>query len=302
MKTVWYLVNRNRKLFFKDKGMLFTALITPLILLLLYTTFLANVYHDSFVQSLPPGLKVDEQLIDGCVAAQLFSALLAVCCVTVACCVNLNMVQDKITGAKRDLMIAPVKAYTFGIGYFISTLLNTLIICCLATGASLVYIAGAGWYYTVGDVAKLFLDVFLLSLFGTSISSVISFPLSTQGQLSAVGTIVSAGYGFICGAYMPISNFGDGLQKVLSFLPTTYATSLLKNHALSAVFEEMNQQGFPKEIISGIRKSLDCTPKFLGETVSTTQMVIVISSTIAILIGVYVFMNVMSARKGCGKR
>ena len=33
-----------------------------------------------------------------------------------------------------------------------------------------------------------------------------SFPLTTQGQLSAVGTIVSAGYGFICGAYMPISN------------------------------------------------------------------------------------------------
>ena len=47
--------------------------------------------------------------------------------------------------------------------------------------------------------------------------------------MSAVGTIVSAGYGFICGAYMPISNFGNGLQKGLSYVPSTYGTSMLKN-------------------------------------------------------------------------
>ena len=57
-------------------------------------------------------------------------------------------------------------------------------------------------------------DMILLVLFGSTLSSIISFPLTTQGQLSAVGTIVSAGYGFLCGAYMPISNFGPGLQKV----------------------------------------------------------------------------------------
>ena len=57
--------------------------------------------------------------------------------------------------------------------------------------------------------------------------SIISYPLTTQGQMSAVGTIVSAGYGFICGAYMPISDFGSGLQKVLSYLPGTYGTLLI---------------------------------------------------------------------------
>ena len=46
MNTIFVLVNRNRKLFFRDKGMLISALITPLILILLYGTFLANVYKD----------------------------------------------------------------------------------------------------------------------------------------------------------------------------------------------------------------------------------------------------------------
>ena len=33
MNTLFVLVNRNRKLFFRDKGMLISALITPLILI-----------------------------------------------------------------------------------------------------------------------------------------------------------------------------------------------------------------------------------------------------------------------------
>ena len=38
MKTLTNLINRNRKLFFRDKGMLFSSLITPLILIVLYLT------------------------------------------------------------------------------------------------------------------------------------------------------------------------------------------------------------------------------------------------------------------------
>ena len=38
MRTVMALMNRNRKLFFKDKGMLFTSMITPVILIVLYVS------------------------------------------------------------------------------------------------------------------------------------------------------------------------------------------------------------------------------------------------------------------------
>ena len=45
MKILMSLVNRNRKLFFRDKGMLVSAMITPIILIVLYATFLAKVYR-----------------------------------------------------------------------------------------------------------------------------------------------------------------------------------------------------------------------------------------------------------------
>lgn len=83
MKILMSLVNRNRKLFFRDKGMLVSAMITPIILIVLYATFLAKVYRDSFLSNMPETLPISDKLINGTVAGQLAAALLAVSCVTV---------------------------------------------------------------------------------------------------------------------------------------------------------------------------------------------------------------------------
>ena len=301
MTGIGALVKRNIKLYFKDKGMFFTSLITPLILLVLYGTFLSNVYEDTFRSAMEAaGATVSDKLIGGCVGGELVSSLLAVSCVTVAFCSNLLMVQDKITGARKDITIAPVRPSTLALSYYLSTLISTMLICFIATGVCLGYLSYVGWYLTAGDIAKLFLDVVLLVLFGTALSSCVNFPLSTQGQASAVGTIVSAGYGFVCGAYMPISQFSEGLQKVISFLPGTYGTSLLRNHALRGVFEEMGNQGFPNEIVEAIRDSVDCNLYFFGDKVALSNMYVILISAIVIAIVIYVAMNVLLAgnRKG----
>ena len=301
MTGIGALVKRNIKLYFKDKGMFFTSLITPLILLVLYGTFLSNVYEDTFRSAMEAaGATVSDKLIGGCVGGELVSSLLAVSCVTVAFCSNLLMVQDKITGAIRDITIAPVRPSTLALSYYLSTLISTMLICFIATGVCLGYLSYVGWYLTAGDIAKLFLDVVLLVLFGTALSSCVNFPLSTQGQASAVGTIVSAGYGFVCGAYMPISQFSEGLQKVISFLPGTYGTSLLRNHALRGVFEEMGNQGFPDEIVEAIRDSVDCNLYFFGDKVALSNMYVILISAIVIAIVIYVAMNVLLAGKRKG--
>ena len=291
MKELKALIKRDTKLFFKDKGMFFTSLITPVILLVLYATFLANIYKDSFTGAIPAALPADDALIDGCVGGQLFSSLLAVCCVTVAFCSNMLMVQDKVNGSRNDLTITPVKSWTLAMGYYLSKLIATLLICYAAMGVCFIYIGIIGWYITAADVLFIMLDIFLLSLFGTALSSIINLFLSTQGQISAVGTVVSAGYGFICGAYMPISQFSEGLQKVLSFLPGTYGTSLLRNHALRGVFEEMGNEGFPAEVVEAIKDSIDCNLYFFDDKVEIGTMYVILGVTVVVLIGVYVVIN-----------
>ena len=276
MRTVFALIKRNRQLFFRDKGMLISSLITPIILIVLYATFLQNVYKDSLQSALPGVMNVSEKLVNGTVAGQLAAALLAVSCVTVTFCVNLTMIQDKASGARKDFDVSPVHRPTLYIGYFFSTVLNSLMVNFLAVVMCLIYVKHMGWYLNGTDIAWIILDVILLVLFGAVLSSIICYPLKTQGQLSAVGTIVSAGYGFVCGAYMPMSSFSSGLR---------------------GVFEEMKDQKFPDDAVTAIAGTLDCNPVFRGHVVSTSEMIAVLIGSIVLLGMVYLAVTTLAERK-----
>ena len=294
------LSKRNTLLFFKDKGLFFTSLITPMILLVLYITFLGNVYRDAFVavfEGSGLSIKVPDKLIDACIGGQLMSSLLAVCCITVAFCSNMLMVNDKVNGAANDLNITPVKSSTLAFAYYISSAFSTLIICFTATVACMIYFAIVGWYLSFTDVILLFLDVFLLVMFGTALSSIINVFLSSQGQISAVGSIVSSCYGFICGAYMPISQFPEFLQKIIVFLPGTYGTSLLRNHAMGGAFREISEIGVPDDIINGIKATVDYNVNFFGNKVDEPIMYLVVGGTCVLLLAVYVLINVSRSKK-----
>lgn len=302
MKTTLALIRRNIKLFFKDKGLFFTSLITPLILLVLYSTFLGNVYRDSFLMSIPEFMQNEvSNIIDGCVGGQLISSLLAVSCITVAFCSNMLMVQDKVSGAYNDISVTPVKHTHVAISYYVATFLVTLVINLVALVAGLIYVAAIGWYLTVSDVLFLILDILLAVLFGTALSSLIGFFLSSQGQISAVGSIVSSCYGFICGAYMPISQFSEGLQTVISFLPGTYATSLFRNHAMNGALDALSDKGIPVDAVDELRNVVDCNIYFFDEKVSIGAMFGIIALTITVIMIAYVLLNKFKGGKAKAK-
>nr|MDE7379539.1 ABC transporter permease [Clostridia bacterium] len=275
----------------------FTSLITPLILLVLFATFLANVYRDTFTSNLPEGFEVSNKIISGLVGGELCSSLIAVSCVTVAFCANFLMVQDKVNGARDDLLMSPVKQSTLALAYYAATVISTLIICLIATSLCLVYIACTGWFLSFADVMLVFADVIILTFFGTVLSAIINSFLSSQGQITAVGTIVSAGYGFICGAYMPLSQFGAGIRNTVMFLPGTYGTSLVRNHMMRGVFAEMSATGFPDQVVEGIKDSVDCNLYFFDKGVNTGVMYAVILAATVALIGIYVAINFISIKK-----
>ena len=152
------MIKRNVKLFFKDKGTFFTALITPMILLVLYATFLYNVYYTSFESAIPEGVVYDKTVLEGLVGGLMISSLLAVSTVTVSFCANLIMVQDRATGARKDLTVAPLKPHTLAVGYYVSTAINGFLISMLALLGGMVYLAFTGWYLSFTDILLLFSD------------------------------------------------------------------------------------------------------------------------------------------------
>ena len=95
---------------------------------------------------------------------------------------------------------------------------------------------------------------------------------------------------------MPVSSFSDGLQKVVGFLPGTYGTSLLRNHALRGVFAEMEAEGLPSEAIKGMKDVVDCNLYFFDTQVDISAMYTILATVTAVLILIYILMNALKKK------
>lgn len=291
MQQIVKLVKRNVKVYFSDKETFFTSLITPLILLVLYGTFLGKVFKDSYIAAIPNISEEAEKIVSGIVSAQFLASIISVSCVTIAFCSGMVMVKDKMSGARMDLSISPIAKHKLAIAYFIANFISAFIVCMFACVLCFGYSAIVGWYYSIADVFLILSDVVLLTLFGTLLVSVVNVFLSSQGQVTAISTIVSSGYGFISGAYMPISSFAEGLRNVLMFFPSTYFTTLIKNHAMRGGFEALSDSGVHEKAVEGMMKYNDVTIEFFDMVVSQGAIYAVVIGTIFVLLGAYLFLN-----------
>lgn len=296
-KKLVTLVARNTKCYFKDKFLFFVSMITPLILLVLFATFLRNVYIDSFKSAFPEGFTAQDRVLEGITGAWLMSSILSVSSVTVAFCSNVVMINDKIEGNLNDFRVSPVKGVTTSIAYFISNFFVTLIVmlCLMLIGH--IYLAAVGWYIPVGDVFMILVDIICSVLFGTLLAGVVESFISSQGGLSAVSTLVSSMYGFICGAYMPFSQFSEGLRNVLCCLPGTYGVGIMRNHYMGGYLSALADEGVPQEALSAIKENFDISIKVFGTEIPLGAMYGILLGACAFLIAAYVAIVIIKNKK-----
>lgn len=296
-KKLISLVGRNTKCYFKDKFLFFVSMITPLILLVLFATFLRNVYIDSFKSAFPEGFTVNGRILEGITGAWLMSSILSVSSVTVAFCSNVVMINDKIEGSLNDFRVSPVKGVTTSVAYFISNFFVTLMVmlCLMLVGH--IYLAAVGWYIPVGDVFMIIVNVICGVLFGTLLAGVVESFISSQGGLSAVSTLVSSMYGFICGAYMPFSQFSEGLRNVLCCLPGTYGVGIMRNHYMSGYLSALADEGVPQESIAAIKENFDISIKVFGTEIPLGAMYGILLGACAFLLAAYVAIVIVKNKK-----
>lgn len=297
LKKLGALTHRNIKIYFKDKILFFVSLITPMILIILFLTFLGKVYQDSLLAAtqLPDGTLPDK-LINGFTGGWLFSSIIAVSGVTVAFCSNV-MVNDKINKAIDDFNITPVKKSTIQLSYFLANFLTTMIVCLVTLVIGMIYLAIVGWYLSVLDVVMIILVMTLNTLFGTLLASIVGQFLNTQGGLSGVSSMVSSMYGFVAGAYMPISQFAPVIQTVLKFLPGTYFTVLLRSYFMRGVLVELNNYVEYPEIVDGLRNAFDGNLVLFDNEVPTWAMFMVVIGTLVVLLALYFLVNYLQRRR-----
>jgi multidrug/hemolysin transport system permease protein len=303
------LTKRDIKVFYKDKASFITSLITPFILVILYVTFLKNVYDSSLLSALSKfGVTtLPKTLINGFSAGWLMSSIMATTCVTLTFCGNTIVVADKLSGASHDIEAAPVKRNVIYLAYFASNFLSTFFVAIIALGLGFIYMAFVGWYLSIVDVLMIFLLTILLTLFGSFLASIIMSFLHSQGGITTWSIIISSLYGFLCGAYMPISSFSSGLANLIYCLPGTYGTMALRHYfsrgSLEAIEKEISSRiGEEKasQAISSIKNGFDVQITAFGTKVEIGTAWLILSGSILIMLLVYLAIVYLEGKRWKG--
>ena len=298
IKKLFALVSRNIKCYFKDKFLFFVSLITPMILLVLFVTFLRGVYISSFKAIFDGfGFTAGDEVIDGLAGSWLLSSIMAVCSVTVAICSNAVMISDKIDGSINDLSVSPVKGTTVTLSYFIANFLVTLTVMLAVLIVGFVYLAIVGWYIPVGDVLLILVDVLCCELFGSLLAGVVESFINSQGGLSAVSTLVSSMYGFLCGAYMPLSQFAEGMRNFICSLPGTYSVGILRKHFMGGYVAKLGELGLPEEGQKALLDGFDGNLYVGGTEIPLWAMYVILLSTCVVLLVAYVLIVLLKHKK-----
>ena len=96
---------------------------------------------------------------------------------------------------------------------------------------------------------------------------------------------------------MPISQFSEGLQKVIAFLPGTHGTALLRSHAMNGAFNEMVDLGVPSEVVTDINNSLDGSVKLFGDYVSEPTMYAILGGSVVVLLISYIVIHSLRSKR-----
>ncbi|MFI3329312.1 MAG: ABC transporter permease [bacterium] len=292
--TFTLLTRRNVLLFLTNKTTVFFSLLANVIILSLYLLFLKTNYVTILTDSLA-GLEISAKLIDGFVNSYLIAGILGTTCITVALNSLSVMVKDREDKVDLDYKSSPVSKTLVSLSYFLGALICTFIIGAVFLTLSLIVLAVTGSFYlSIFGVIKLYLILLLGCISSTTIMVIVASFFKSSSGLGAFGGIVSAVSGFLIGAYMPISQFSDGIQIFSNTLPASHIAALLRNELLNPVLNEINVALAGSDggmFAITMREVFAFKLNFFGNTINMDAMYIyvAVSSVVFGAISVFVF-------------
>ena len=233
---------RNIKVYMKDKTAIMLSMITQIIVLGLYLLFLKTSYVDMITASLSElGDIVSKNDINALVNSWLVAGVIGTSVVTVALNALTIMVSDKQEKIDFDYNASPVKGGTVVMSYFSGAVASTFIISSILLAAGLLFIAVSGSFvYNLYDILMLYGLVLLGSVSATIILMLFASFFKKNSSLSSFGIMVSAAIGFVIGAYMPVSQFGDGVQTAVNLVPGSHIACLMRNVLMTPALDKID--------------------------------------------------------------
>ena len=245
MRGILGLIKRNLLLFFKDWQSILFSLLTYIIVLVLYLLFLKGTFVRAMQSAMEqyPGLAsmVSEKDIDMFANLLLLTGILGSAMISVPFSCITTLVRDRANKVDYDILATPMKRGQIIFAYFVSAVLSSTLLTGIILTIGLVGIRMQGnIYLNASQVIKAFSIVALGSISASAIFMIIVLFFKTVSACEAFFGILSAASGFVIGAYIPISQFSNGVQTVCNLFPASQITIMLRNILLNGLLEHIN--------------------------------------------------------------
>ena len=245
MRGISGLIKRNLLLFFKDWQSILFSLLTSIIVLVLYILFLKGTFVSAMQSAIEqyPGLAsvVTEKDIDMFANLLLLTGILGSAMISVPFSCITTLVRDRASKVDYDILATPLKRGQIIFAYFVSAVLSSTLLTGFILAIGLVGISLQGDTHLNGiQLVKAFAVVALGSISASAIFMIIVLFFKTVSACEAFFGILSAASGFVIGAYIPISQFSDGVQTVCNLFPASQITIILRNILLNGLLEHIN--------------------------------------------------------------
>lgn len=239
------LTKRNLLVYFKDKGAIVFSLLTSLIVLVLYLLFLKGTFEDAFesafseAEMLRNFISADD--ISVFVNITLLVGMMGSAMITVPYSCLTTIVKDRENRIDYDISATPIKRWQIILSYFTASSISA----CIMTGILLVAgmtILGMSGGLLLGpvDILKAFGVVILGSVSSTALFMTLMLFFRTAQSSNAFFGMLSAASGFVIGAYIPISQFSDGVQTFCNLFPATHITVAVRNILMRGIMDRMD--------------------------------------------------------------
>ena len=246
MRGILGFIKRNVLLFFKDWQSILFSLLTSIIVLVLYLLFLKGTFVSAIQRAMEqyPGLAsmVLQKDIDMFANLFLLSGILGSAMISVPFSCITVLVKDRANKVDYDILSTPLKREQIIFAYFVSAVLSSTLLTGIILTIGLVGIRMQGnIYMNASQVVKAFSIVALGSISASAIFMIVVLFFKSVSACEAFFGILSAASGFVIGAYIPISQFSNGVQTVCNLFPASQITIMLRNILLNGLLEHINR-------------------------------------------------------------
>ena len=245
MMGILGLIKRNLLLFFKDWQSILFSLLTSIIVLVLYLLFLKGTFVSAMQNAMEqypgPASVVTEKNMDMFANLLLLTGILGSAMISVPFSCITTLVRDRASKVDYDILATPLKRGQIIFAYFVSAVLSSTLLTGFILAIGLVGISLQGdTHLNAIQLVKSFAVVALGSISASAIFMIVVLFFKSVSACEAFFGILSAASGFVIGAYIPISQFSDGVQTVCNLFPASQITIILRNILLNGLLEHIN--------------------------------------------------------------